>query len=69
MVFLDFGRNYSRDFTAMIPVAVAERLAEAGFPVEGFEGRLVRIRGVIEESGGPAIRVDDPVAIEALDDR
>ena len=69
MVFLDFGRNYSRDFTAMVPVAVAERLAEAGFPVEGFEGRLVRIRGVIEESGGPAIRVDDPVEIEALDDR
>ena len=68
MVFLDFGPNYRRDFTVMIPPSVAEGLAEAGLPVDTLKGRLIRVRGVMEESGGPAIRVDHPTAIEVLDD-
>lgn len=67
MIFLDFGPVYRRDFTVMIPPPVAERLAAAGFPADSLEGRSVRVRGVIEESGGPAIRIHDPVAIEVLD--
>ena len=66
--FLDFGPVYRRDFTVMIPNPVAARLAEAGFPVDSLKGRSVRVRGVVEESGGPAIRVYDPVAIEVLDE-
>ena len=69
MVFLDFGRNYRRDFTAMIPAPVAERLANAGIPSDSLKGRYVRVRGVIEESGGPAIRIDDPVVLEVLEGR
>ncbi len=68
MVFLDFGPNYRRDFTVMIPPSVAKRLAEAGLPVDALKGRLIRVRGVMEESGGPAIRVQHPTAIEVLDD-
>jgi len=30
-------------------------------------GRLVRVRGVIEESGGPAIRLGGPLALELMD--
>lgn len=69
MIFLDFGRNYRRDFTAMIPKPVATLFAEAGLPVEAFKGRRVRVRGVIEESGGPAVRLNHPTAIEVLDDK
>jgi len=68
MAFLDFGPNYRRDFTVMIPPSVAKSLAEEGLPVDAFKGRLIRVRGVIEESGGPAIRVHHPTAIEVLDD-
>jgi len=68
MVFLDFGPNYRRDFTVMVPSSVAESFAEAGLPVDGLKGRLIRVRGVIEESGGPAIRVYHRTAIELLDD-
>jgi endonuclease YncB( thermonuclease family) len=67
MVFLDFGRNYRRDFTAMVPAPVAERLAIAGIAVDSLKGRHIRVRGVIEESGGPAIRITDPVVLEVLD--
>jgi endonuclease YncB( thermonuclease family) len=68
MIFLDFGRNYRRDFTAMIPKPMAALFAEAGLPVEALKGRRVRVRGVIEESGGPAVRLNHPTAIEVLGD-
>ena len=68
MVFLDFGRSYRRDFTVMVSPAVVARLIAAGLPPDGFANRRVRVRGVIEESGGPAIRLNDPAEIEFLDD-
>jgi hypothetical protein len=67
MVFLDFGHDIRRDFTIMVPPAVADALAVAGRPVDGFARRRVRVRGVIEESNGPAIRLNDPAEIELLD--
>ena len=68
MIFLDFGRDYRRDFTVMVSPPVAERMAAAGLPVDGLAGRRIRVRGVIEDSGGPAIRLNDPAEIEVLDD-
>jgi len=68
MVFLDFGRDYRRDFTIMVSPRVADGLASAGLPVDSLKGRRVRVRGMIEASGGPAIRVNDPAEIELLDD-
>jgi hypothetical protein len=67
MVFLDFGRDIRTDFTVMVPNALVPRLVEAGIALERLRGREVRVRGVIEESGGPAIRIADPYALELLD--
>jgi hypothetical protein len=67
MIFLDFGRNVRSDFTAMLPPAVAEQLAVAGVAVDALAGRRVRVRGVIEESGGPAIRLNDIAELELID--
>lgn len=64
MVFLDFGREYRRDFTIMVPTTLSDALA---LPVDAYKGRRVRVRGVIEESGGPAIRLSGPDEIELLD--
>jgi len=67
MVFLDFGRIYRTDFTVMVQEPLVSRLREAGIPVESLAGRQVRVRGVIEESGGPAIRLASPLALELVD--
>jgi micrococcal nuclease len=67
MVFLDFGHDYRTDFTVMVPNSLLPRLAEAGIRVDRVEGRTLRVRGVIEEAGGPAIRVSVPAEIEVLD--
>jgi endonuclease YncB( thermonuclease family) len=66
--FLNFGRNWRRDFTVMVEVPAAGHMAGSGLPVESLSGRRVLVRGVIEESGGPAIRLSDPGEIEILDD-
>jgi micrococcal nuclease len=67
MTFLDFGRDYWRDFSIMVPAKVAQRFEGAGLTLDELKGRAVRVRGVIEESGGPAIRLNDPGEIEVLD--
>jgi hypothetical protein len=66
--FLNFGRNWRRDFTVMVGAPVSARMAEGGLPISALSGRHVLVRGVIEESGGPAMRLSDPSEIEILDD-
>ena len=68
MTFLDFGRNFRRDFTVMVPQAVAAEMAGAGQPADTLAGRFVRVRGVIEENGGPAVRLNDAAELEVIDD-
>jgi endonuclease YncB( thermonuclease family) len=66
--FLNFGHIWRRDFTVMVEAPVSERLTEMGLSVEALAGRQVRVRGVIEESGGPAIRLNHPSEIEVPGD-
>ena len=68
MVFLDFGTNFRRDFTVMVPIAAETRFEEKGVSLDSLAGKRIRVRGVIEASGGPAIRVSDPALIEVLDE-
>jgi endonuclease YncB( thermonuclease family) len=68
MIFLDFGQDIRRDFTVMVTPAVADALAAKGHPADSFSGRRVLVRGLIEESNGPAIRLNDPAEIELLDE-
>jgi endonuclease YncB( thermonuclease family) len=67
-VFIDFGRNWRQDFTVMMNTSVADGIAKAGLAVDSLAGRRIRVRGTIEASGGPAIRIEDAAAIELLDE-
>jgi micrococcal nuclease len=66
--FLNFGRNWRRDFTVMVGAPVSARMAENGLAISTLSGRRVIVRGVVEDSGGPAMRLSDPSEIEILDD-
>jgi endonuclease YncB( thermonuclease family) len=66
--FLNFGRNWRRDFTVMVGAPVSASMAESGLAIATLSGRRVIVRGVIEESGGPAMRLNDPSEIEILDE-
>jgi hypothetical protein len=67
-VFLNFGYDWSTDFTVTMSAADAAAFDFSGIGVEGLPGRLVRIRGWIEERDGATIRIDHAEQIEVLDD-
>jgi hypothetical protein len=68
MIFLDFGRDYRRDFAVMLSPQVAKGLIARGVAVDSLTGKRIRVRGVIEANGGPAIRLNDAAEIEVIGD-
>ncbi len=68
IAYLDFGRNWRTDFTAVIAGPAGRALTAAGTPPASLEGRRVRVRGWIEQHDGPSLRVTHPAELELLDD-
>lgn len=66
--FLNFGRKWRSDFTVLVASSAVRLLEETGRSTDTMVGKRVRVRGIIEESGGPAIRLNNPDEIEILDD-
>lgn len=54
-VYVNFGQRWSEDFTVTIAKRVEPTFISAGLPPKSLSGRIVRVRGVIEERAGPWI--------------
>jgi hypothetical protein len=67
-VYLNFGNDWSTDFTVSFSAADANRFEEAGGSLDALIGRRVRIRGWLTQRDGPWISVDHPEQIEVLDE-
>ena len=65
-VFLNFGRYWKEDFTAVIEESAVRMFADAGLDPLMLEGALVRIRGWIDNRDGPRVEVTHPEQIEVL---
>ena len=65
-VFLNFGRLWKEDFTAVIESPALKLFEQAGIDPMGLEGALVRVRGWVDERDGPRIEVTHPEQIEVL---
>ncbi|HEY9013028.1 MAG TPA: thermonuclease family protein [Devosia sp.] len=68
-LFLNFGRHWKEDFTAVIDSRAQALFAESGFDPLMLEGALVRIRGWVDDRDGPRIEVTHPEQIEVLSAR
>ena len=64
--YLNFGRRWTRDFTITIAKRHRREFADAGVDPKGLEGRLVRVRGWIEQRSGPVIEAATPEQIELI---
>jgi len=64
--YLEFGRRHDEEFTIVIPRASRAAFAAAGIDLAALRGKLVRGRGVLISSGGPAIEVRKPASIEIV---
>jgi endonuclease YncB( thermonuclease family) len=66
-IYVNFGRRWSEDFTVTIPRRSERAFSDAGLAPRQLSGRSVRVRGWIEERGGPWIEVLHPEQIEIAD--
>ncbi len=66
-VYLNFGYDWSTDFTVTIEAATATAIELEGGPLDRLIGRDIRICGWLQWWNGPWIEVDHPEQIEVLD--
>ncbi|AXS42131.1 hypothetical protein [Breoghania sp. L-A4] len=67
--YLNFGRDWSTDFTVTVRASDVQRFAAAGRHPVGLKGHLVRVRGWLREWNGAAMDVRRPGEIEVVDGR
>ena len=66
-IYVNFGRRWTEDFTVTISKRNERSFTAAGFELKKLAGRRVRVRGWIEERGGPWIEAARPEQIEFAD--
>jgi hypothetical protein len=65
-IYVNFGRRWSEDFTVTIAKRNERAFSAAGLEPKKLAGRRVRIRGWVEERGGPWVDAARPEQIEVL---
>ena len=63
-IYVNFGRRWSDDFTVTVLKRNERSFTAAGMPLKKLTGQHVRVRGTIEERGGPWIEAAAPAQIE-----
>ena len=64
--YLNFGRNWTRDFAVTISMRVLPVFEAAGIIPKSLENRRIRVRGFVEARGGPRIELLRVGQIELL---
>jgi endonuclease YncB( thermonuclease family) len=64
--YLNFGRNWTRDFAATISTRIMPAFEAAGLGPKSLENRRIRVRGFIWSRGGPRIELLRAGQIEVL---
>jgi endonuclease YncB( thermonuclease family) len=64
--YLNFGRNWTRDFAVTISRRMMPAFAAAGIDPKSLENRRIRVRGWVEARGGPRIEALRVGQIELL---
>ncbi len=66
-LYLNFGRRWTRDFAVIIPRRMIGLLVGTGIDARTLAGRKVRVRGWVEQHGGPRIALHGTGQITVLD--
>jgi len=66
-IYVNFGRRWSEDFTATVAKRSERAFTAAGLELKKLAGRTVRVRGFVEERGGPWIELRAPEQVEIAD--
>jgi endonuclease YncB( thermonuclease family) len=66
-IYVNFGRRWTEDFTVTILKRNERTFSAAGLEPKTLAGRHIRVRGWVEERGGPWIEAARPEQIELID--
>jgi endonuclease YncB( thermonuclease family) len=66
-IYVNFGRRWTRDFTVTILKRQQRTFTAAGLEPKRLEGRRIRVRGWLEQRGGPIVAAEAPEQIELVD--
>lgn len=66
-IYVNFGRRWTTDFTVIILKRLQRTFTDAGVEPRKLEGRRIRVRGWIEQRGGPIVMAEAPEQIELID--
>ena len=66
ITYLNFGRNWTRDFAVTISRRMLPSLEAAGMAPKSLENRRIRVRGYIETRTGPRIELLRPGQLELV---
>jgi endonuclease YncB( thermonuclease family) len=66
-IYVNFGRRWNEDFTVTILKRNERMFVAAGLAPQSLQARRVRVRGVVEQRGGPWIEAVRPEQIEVVD--
>jgi hypothetical protein len=69
MLYLNFGRRFTRDFAVTISRRDAAAFEAAGLPLKSLEKRRILVRGVVEKRRGPQIEIRQMGQIALVGDR
>lgn len=67
MIYVNFGQNWREDFTVNIPQNLRKAFAKRGENPISWQGKMLRIRGFVEDYNGPMIKIDSPEQIEIIE--
>ncbi len=68
-IYVNFGRRWTRDFTVTIRRRLQRSFTAAGVEPNKLQGQRIRVRGWIQQHGGPIIEAEVPEQIEFVDQR
>jgi len=66
VTYLNFGRNWTRDFAATISGRIIPAFETAGLGPKSLENKRIRVRGYVSSRGGPRIELLRAGQIEVL---
>ncbi|WKA28353.1 thermonuclease family protein [Bradyrhizobium roseum] len=64
--YLNFGRNWTRDFAATIPRRITPAFENASLGPKSLENKRIRVRGIVSSRGGPRIELLRVGQVEVL---
>ena len=63
-LYLNFGRNWREDFTVIVPKTGKSAYKGSLSFLKNLAGKTIRVRGLLQQAGGPMIRVMQEAQIE-----